>query len=390
MNQKQQTYNIFGNYLFNKYLRNKNKRGVAEDPDIIFPFDQHFAERVTMTEVDKRAQIEEEEEPSPREKAAILMIALGEEAAGEIMKYMVDFEIEEITKIITELSNLPTAIQDRVLEEFEQHLIAGEWVSQGGIDFARQALERAVGSRRAQEILDRINSNTNSGFYMLKNVAPEQIAPFISHEHPQTIALILSQLEAVQAAGIISQLPEAVQAEVSYRIATLNNITPSVLKQIEESLENNLGDILGGHKDVGGPKIVADMLNLTGSSIEKNVLEKLDAQDPEVAETVRNMMFVFDDLDSLSDREIQVLLREVEQQDLVVALKTASYEVKDKILSNMSDRVREYIEEEMEFLGPMRLSEVEEIQLRIVQKVRQLEEHGQVNIVRGSNDDTFV
>ena len=343
-----------------------------------------------MTEVNKRAQVEEEEELSPREKAAILMIALGEEAAGEIMKYMVDFEIEEITKIITELSNLPTAIQDRVLEEFEQHLIAGEWVSQGGIDFARQALERAVGSRRAQEILDRINSNTNSGFYMLKNVAPEQIAPFISHEHPQTIALILSQLEAVQAAGIISQLPEAVQAEVSYRIATLNNITPSVLKQIEESLENNLGDILGGHKDVGGPKIVADMLNLTGSSIEKNVLEKLDAQDPEVAETVRNMMFVFDDLDSLSDREIQVLLREVEQQDLVVALKTASYEVKDKILSNMSDRVREYIEEEMEFLGPMRLSEVEEIQLRIVQKVRQLEEHGQVNIVRGSNDDTFV
>ena len=390
MNQKQQTHNLFGNHMFNKYLRNKNKRGVAEDPDIIFPFDQHFAERVTMTEVDKRAQIEEEEEPSPREKAAILMIALGEEAAGEIMKYMVDFEIEEITKIITELSNLPTAIQDRVLEEFEQHLIAGEWVSQGGIDFARQALERAVGSRRAQEILDRINSNTNSGFYMLKNVAPEQIAPFISHEHPQTIALILSQLEAVQAAGIISQLPEAVQAEVSYRIATLNNITPSVLKQIEESLENNLGDILGGHKDVGGPKIVADMLNLTGSSIEKNVLEKLDAQDPEVAETVRNMMFVFDDLDSLSDREIQVLLREVEQQDLVVALKTASYEVKDKILSNMSDRVREYIEEEMEFLGPMRLSEVEEIQLRIVQKVRQLEEHGQVNIVRGSNDNTFV
>ena len=389
MNQKQQMHNLFGNHLSNKYLRNKNKRGVAEDPDIIFPFDQHFAERVTMTEVDKRAQIEEEE-PSPREKAAILMIALGEEAAGEIMKYMVDFEIEEITKIITELSNLPTAIQDRVLEEFEQHLIAGEWVSQGGIDFARQALERAVGSRRAQEILDRINSNTNSGFYMLKNVAPEQIAPFISHEHPQTIALILSQLEAVQAAGIISQLPEAVQAEVSYRIATLNNITPSVLKQIEESLENNLGDILGGHKDVGGPKIVADMLNLTGSRIEKSVLEKLDAQDPEVAETVRNMMFVFDDLDSLSDREIQVLLREVEQQDLVVALKTASYEVKDKILSNMSDRVREYIEEEMEFLGPMRLSEVEEIQLRIVQKVRQLEEHGQVNIVRGSNDNTFV
>ena len=194
----------------------------------------------------------------------------------------------------------------------------------------------------------------------------------------------------MQAAGIISQLPETVQAEVSYRIATLDNITPAVLKQIEESLEANLGDILGGHKDVGGPKIVADMLNLTGSTVEKSVLQKLDAQDPEVAETVRNMMFVFDDLETLTDREIQVVLREVEQKDLVVALKTASEEVKDKILGNMSERVRDYIEEEMEFLGPMRLSEVEDIQLRVVQKVRQLEEQGQVNIVRGPADDEFV
>lgn len=185
-------------------------------------------------------------------------------------------------------------------------------------------------------------------------------------------------------------MPEAVQAEVSYRIATLDNITPSVLKQIEESLETNLRDILGGHQDVGGPKIVADMLNLTGATIEKSVLEKLDAQDPEVAETVRNMMFVFDDIDTLTDREIQVVLREVEQKDLVVALKAASDEVKDKILGNMSERVRDFIEEEMEFLGPMRLSEVEDVQLRVVQKVRQLEEQGQVNIVRGATDDQFV
>ncbi len=342
-----------------------------------------------MTEKMKKAQFEEEELTS-REKAAILMVALGEETAGEIMKYLADFEIEEMTQIITELRNLPTAIQDRILEEFEQHLIAGEWVAQGGTDFARQALERAVGSRKAQEILDRINSNTSSGFSMLKNVPPEQIAPFISHEHPQTIALILSQLEAVQAAGIISQLPEVVQAEVSYRIATLDNITPSVLRQIEESLETNLGEILSGHQDVGGPKTVADMLNLTGSTVERNVLEKLDAQDPEVAETVRNMMFVFDDLDTLTDREIQVVLREVEQKDLVIALKTASEEVKEKILGNMSDRVRNYIEEEMEFLGPMRLSEVEDVQLKIVQRVRQLEEQGQINIIREISEDTFV
>lgn len=339
---------------------------------------------------DKKFQLEDEEELGARQKAAILMVALGEEAAGEIMKYLADFEIEDLTHVITELKSLPNDIQDRVLEEFEQHLLAGEWVNQGGVDFARAALERAVGPRRAQEILDRVTTNTNSGFYMLKNVAPEQIAPFISNEHPQTIALILSQLEPNQAAGILSQLPEGVQAEVAYRIATLDNITPSVLKQIEESLEINLKDILGGHKDVGGPKVVADMLNLTGGSVEKSVLDKLDAQDPEVAETVRNMMFVFDDLHMLTDREIQIILREVEQKDLVVALKTASEEVKNKILDNMSERVRAFVEEEMDFLGPMRLSEVEEVQLRVVQKVRQLEEQGQVTIVRGASEDTFV
>ncbi len=339
---------------------------------------------------DKKLPFAEEEELSARQKAAILMVALGEEAAGEIMKYLADFEIEDLTQVITELKSLPNSIQDRVLEEFEQHLLAGEWVNQGGTDFARAALERAVGPRRAQEILDRVTSNTNSGFYMLKNVPPEQIAPFISNEHPQTVALILSQLESNQAAGILCHLPESVQAEVAYRIATLDNITPSVLKQIEDSLETNLKDILGGNKDVGGPKVVADMLNLTGGSIEKSVLDKLDAQDPEVAETVRNMMFVFDDLHVLTDREIQVILREVEQKDLVVALKAASEEVKYKILDNMSDRVRAFVEEEMDFLGPMRLSEVEEVQLRIVQKVRQLEEQGQVTIVRGAVEDTFV
>jgi len=343
-------------------------------------------------DLDRKSDIgrEGENELTAPEKAAILMVALGEEAAGDVMKYLADFEIEELTHVITELKSLPTQLQDHILEEFEQHLMAGEWVSQGGADFARGALERAVGPRKAQEILDRILTNVSSGFYMLKNVAPEQIAPFISHEHPQTIALILSQLEATQGAGILAQLPERIQSEVAYRIATLDNITPAVLKQIEESLETNLKDLLGGNKDVGGPKVVADMLNLTGTSVEKQVLEKLDAQDPEVAETVRNMMFVFEDVQRLTDREIQTILREVEQKDLVIALKAASEEVKEKLLGNMSERVRSFIEEEMEFLAPMRLSEVEEVQLRIVQKIRQLEEQGQVNIVRGASEDTFV
>ena len=344
-----------------------------------------------MAESSRAAQVDEEErEIPPMTKVAILFVALGQETAGEVMKHLNDYEIEEITQAVAALKNVTVKMQDQVLEDFEQHLLAGEWVSQGGMDFARGALERAVGPRKAQEILDRVASTVSSGFYMLRNVAPEQIAPFISHEHPQTVALILSQLEAVQASGILAQLPERMQADVAYRIATMENITPAVLKEIEEALEASLRDILGGNKDVGGPKVVADILNLTGSRTEKNVLDQMDAQDPEVAEAVRNLMFTFADIKGLTDRELQILLREVDQKDLVTALKGSEDELKEKILGNMSERVRTFISEEMEFQAPMRLSEVEEVQLRIVQQVRQLEEQGQVTIVRGDSEDTFV
>ena len=333
---------------------------------------------------------EDEQEIPTMQKVAVLFVALGQETAGEVMKFLTDYEIEEITQAVAALKNITVEMQDKVMEEFEQHLLAGEWVSQGGMDFARGALERAVGPRKAQEILDRVSSTQSSGFYMLKNVAPEQIAPFISHEHPQTVGLILSQLDPAQASGILSNLPERMQSDVAYRIATMENITPATLKEIEEALETSLRDILGGNQDVGGPKVVADILNLTGSSVEKNVLDLMDAQDPEVAEAVRNLMFVFADISKLTDRELQILLREVDQKDLVIALKAAEEELKDKILGNMSERVRTFITEEMEFLGPMRLSEVEEVQLRIVQQVRQLEEQGQVTIVKGDADDSFV
>ena len=338
---------------------------------------------------------EDEDAPSEdgltrQEAVAVVMVALGEEVSGEVMKHLSDYEIEEITQAIAGLKNVSVEVMDRVIEEFEQLLMAGEWISQGGVDFARAALERAVGPRKAQEILDRITSQISAGFYMLRNVPPDQIAPFISHEHPQSIALILSQLEADQASGILAQLPELLQSDVAYRIATMENITPNVLKEIEESLEESLRDMLGGNQDVGGPKVVADILNLTGSTVEKNVLDNMDAQDPEVSESVRNLMFVFDDIAKLTDRELQVLMREVDQADLVIALKSASDEMKEKILGNLSERVRTFITEEMEFAGPMRLSEVEEVQLRIVQQVRQLEEQGQVSIVKGDSNDQFV
>jgi len=210
------------------------------------------------------------------QRVAILFVALGQESAGEVMKFLSDFEIEEITQAVANLETVSVEMQDKVLAEFEQHLLAGEWVSQGGMDFARGALERAVGPRKAQEILDRVASTVSSGFYMLKNVSAEQVAPFISHEHPQTIALILSQLESMQGSGILAQLPERMQADVAFRIVTMENITPAVLKENEEALEASLRDIIGGNQDVGGPKVVADILNLTGSSVEKNVLDQID------------------------------------------------------------------------------------------------------------------
>ena len=291
-----------------------------------------------------------EEELPTLHKVAILMVALGQDASGEVLKFLSDREIEEITQAIAALKNVTPELMDRVLEDFEQHMLAGKWITQGGADFARDVLERAVGPRKAQEILDRVNTRQTSGFYVLKNVSPQQIAPFISHEHPQTIALILSQLDPEQAAGILAHLPERMQAEVAYRIATMENITPNVLKQIEESLEANLRDILGGNQDVGGPKVVADILNLTGTSVEKNVLDIMDGTDPEIAEE----------------------------------------ELKDTILGNMSERVRTFITEETEFLAPMRLSEVEEVQLRIVQQCRQLEDQGQIVITRGDANEQFV
>ena len=343
-----------------------------------------------MTEIESNTEDEGEEGLTLVQRVAIVMLALGEETSGEVMKYLTDREVEEITEALATLKNVSADVMDQVLEEFEAGLMAGNWVSQGGVDFARQALERAVGPRKAQEILDRISSTVTSGFYILRNVPADQIAPFISHEHPQSIALILSQLDADQASGILAQLPERLQPDVAYRIATMENIAPNVLKEMEMSLEETLKDMLGGNQDAGGPKVVADMLNLTGSSVEKNVLDNMESMDPNTAESVRNLMFVFEDILKLSDREIQILLREVDQKDLVIALKSSSEELKEKVLGNMSDRVRQFVTEEMDFTGPMRLSEVEEVQLRIVQMVRQLEEQGQITILSGDADDQFV
>ena len=207
-----------------------------------------------------------------------------------------------------------------------------------------------------------MTSTTTSGFYMLRNVDPNQIIPFIAKEHPQTISLILSQLDSGQAAGVLNGLPEELQSDVAYRIAMMENISPEVLRELEDSLAQDLQTILGGQiTEIGGPKAVAEILNRTGRSTEKAVLERLDAQDPELAEEVRNQMFVFDDIAKLTDREIQMILREVDSKDLAVALKGGSEELQARIFGNVSERVGTMLKEEMEFSGPVRMSDVEDV-----------------------------
>ena len=337
------------------------------------------------------AEEEEDREIPARQKIAVLMISLGQETTAEVMKYLTDMEIEMIAQSISEMEVVTTEQEDEVLEEFEAMLLAGKYVSQGGMDFARGALEKALGPRKAQALLDRVSSTTTSGFYMLRNVDPNQIIPFISKEHPQTISLILSQLDSGQAAGVLNGLPEEIQADVAYRIARMENISPEVLRELEDVLANELQAIMSGQiTEIGGPKTVAEILNSTGRSTEKAVLERLDSQDPELAEEVRNQMFVFDDIANLTDREIQMILREVDTKDLAIALKGGSEELQDRIFGNVSERVGTMIKEEMQFSGPVRTSDVEEVQLRVVQTVRQLEEAGQVTIVRGGSTDEFV
>ena len=325
------------------------------------------------------------------QKVSILMIALGQDTAAEVMKYLSDLETERIAQAISELDVVTTEQEDEVLEEFEQLLLAGKYVSQGGIGFARGALEKALGPQKAQGLLDRVASTTSGGFYMLRNVDPTQIVPFISKEHPQTISLILSQLDPTQAAGVLNGLSDELQSEVAFRVAQMDNISPLVLRELEDSLGNELQSIVSGQiTEIGGPKAVAEILNRTGRSTEKAVLERLDGQDPELAEEVRNQMFTFDDIANLTDQEIQMILREVDTKDLAVALKGASEDLFERIIGNMSERVGNMLKEEIQFSGPVRMSDVEEIQLRIIQTVRQLEEAGQVTVVRGDSSDAFV
>ena len=327
------------------------------------------------------------------QKAAIALIAFGSEISALVLKGMNEKDLERITIEISNMRDVPSEIEKKVVEECHQIFIARRYISTGGVDFARSVLEKAVGATKAKEIMHRLESSLHSkGFSLLKDIDPRQLSGFLQNEHPQTISLILTQLEATQAASVLSELSPELQAEVALRIATMEKIAPEILGEIEQTLEGHFqksGSMT--MSTTGGAKAMAELLNLMDTTAEKNIMQSLEAEDSNLATEIKNMMFVFDDIILLDDRSIQRVLKEVETKDLSIALKAASDEVKTKIFSNVSERVSKMIAEEMEYMGPTRLSDVEAAQSRIVEVVRRLEEEGQVIIAgRGGKEEIIV
>jgi flagellar motor switch protein FliG len=293
---------------------------------------------------------------------------------------------------IANLKDVPSPVMEAVVEEFHQMIMAQEYISQGGLEYARQLLEKALGPRKASEIVSRVESAIHvSGFRLLKDVDPNQLLNFVQHEHPQTIALILANLEPEQTASIIASLSADVQSEVAYRMATMGKIAPELLNDIENVLESQVETVFGQGLSVsGGAKSVASILNMAGRSAEKTILADMERRNPELAAEIKNLMFIFEDIVILDDRTIQRVLREVDVKDLTLALKVSTEEVKDTLFRNMSERAAGLIQEELEYMGPVRLKDVEGAQMKVVETIRMLEEEGEIVITGRGGEEELV
>ncbi|OQX92268.1 MAG: flagellar motor switch protein FliG [candidate division Zixibacteria bacterium 4484_95] len=327
------------------------------------------------------------------QKAAILVVGLGTDVSSKVLKELAEPEIEKLTIQVANLKDIPPSLEEQVLKEVSELIMAQKYINQGGAEYARDILESAFGKSRAMEILKRLEGSLKAtGFAMVKDIDPKQLINFIQNEHPQTISLILTQLSHQQASQILSDLPPELQAEVSLRIATMEKISPTIINELEGVLEGQFEE--AGSRDLslsGGTKMVAEILNLMDSSTEKAIMESIENENPELAAEIKNLMFIFEDILLLDDRSIQRVLKEVETKELAIALKAASEEIKTKIFSNVSERVAEMIREEIEFMGPMRLSDVEAAQQKIVETVRRLQDEGQIIIAgRGGKEELVV
>jgi flagellar motor switch protein FliG len=329
---------------------------------------------------------------SGRQKAALLLISLGPEVSAQIFKHLRDEEIEQLTLEIANVRKVDSSEKESILSEFHQICMAQEYISQGGISYAKEILEKALGSQKALDIINRLTATLQvRPFDFARKADPAQILNFIQNENSQTIALVLSYLQADQSSIILSALPQDKQAEVAKRIALMDSTSPEVVSQVERVLEQKLSaTVTQDYTSAGGIEAIVQILNGVDRGTERTILDALEIQDPELAEEIKKRMFVFEDIVNVDNRSIQRIIRDIENADLQLALKVASEEVREAIFKNMSKRMSETFREEMEYMGPVRLRDVEEAQTRIVATIRRLEEAGEIIIARGGGDDIIV
>ncbi|NJP36355.1 flagellar motor switch protein FliG [Alkalicoccus luteus] len=327
-----------------------------------------------------------------RQKAAILLISMGPDVSAQVYKHLSEEEIEKLTLEIAGVRRVEQEQKDEILDQFHKLAVAQEYISQGGIGYAKDVLEKALGGEEADAIINRLTSTLQvRPFDFARKTDSMQIFNFIQNEHPQTIALVLSYLDSEQSGQILSALPQELQADVAKRIAIMDSTSPEIIHEVESILEKKLSStVTQDFTEAGGIESVVEVLNSVDRSTERTILDALEIQDPELAEEIKKRMFVFEDIVTLDNRSIQRVIRDVENNDLQLALKVASEEVKNIVFTNMSQRMSETFQEEMEFMGPVRLRDVEEAQTRIVGTIRRLEESGEIVIARGGGDDIIV
>lgn len=318
------------------------------------------------------------------QKAAVLLLTLGVESAAQIFKQLEDEEIEAITGEITRMKGVSAKASTAVIEEFQQMARAQEFMSTGGIRYAQDVLEKAVGRNKALAIIERLQGLKGASFFnALKKVDPRFLLDSVRQEHPQTIAVVLSHLEPTTSASVLAGLPQAVRADVVMRIANMDKTSPEVIGEIEQILDHRLSSVVNQEVSIsGGVKQVAEILNSMDRNSERGVFQVIQESDPYMADEIRKLMFTFDDVVLVDDRGIQRVLKEVEQKELALAMKAAGPEVAEKLFKNMSERAGGLLKEEIEYLGPVKLRDVEASQQKIVAIVRRLEEAGEI-IVQG-------
>jgi flagellar motor switch protein FliG len=324
-------------------------------------------------------------------KVAVFLLAMGPETAGLLLRHMDRDTVEDLTREIASLGLIPPDEQEEIVEEFYTIVLAKQYAAEGGLGYARMCLERALPKDEANRVMQQIEHSVHQQpFSFLQKAESENLLTFMQDEHPQTIALILSHLPSSKGSEILSGLPPAKQIEVVTRVANMEQTNPEVIREVEKGLEQRLSGIMSQQfQRVGGVEAVAEMLNLSDRATEKGILETLEAEDPDLVEQIRRLMFVFEDILLIDDRGIQSVLKEIENNELALALKTASEEMKEKIFKNMSERAANLIREEMEYMGPVRLNDVEMAQQRIVDTVRRLEDAGEI-VLQGRGDADMV